>query len=84
LNRYNFVVVLVWLNDPGYVAAVERMFGVPGVARRDYRPWCEAESYAANKMIALVIRNETMVKLTASNRFGSFLCEEIQEKEGFP
>ncbi len=76
LNRYNFVVISEWLKDPGYVAAVERMFGVPGVAQRLYYPWCEAESHAANEMIPLVIKNETLEKLTVSNRFDSFLYEE--------
>jgi hypothetical protein len=76
VNRYNLVVVSEWLKDPGYVAAVERMFGVPGVAQRAYYPWCEAESHAANEMIPLAIKNETMAKLAESNRFDSFLYEE--------
>ncbi|KAL3816243.1 hypothetical protein ACHAXA_002189 [Cyclostephanos tholiformis] len=90
LGRYNLVIISEWLKDPGYVAAVERMFGVPGVAQKKYYPWCEAESHSANEMIPLEIKNETMTKLTQSNRFDSFLydqysvCLKYRKKKDFP
>jgi hypothetical protein len=79
LSRYNFIVISEFLEDPGYVAAVERLFGVPGVARKEYLSWCEAESHAANEMIPLVIKNETMEKLTLSNRFDKFLYDQFSD-----
>ncbi|KAL9187203.1 hypothetical protein ACHAXT_010923 [Thalassiosira profunda] len=67
LQRYNFIVVTEKLNDPEYVAAVERFFGVPGVNRRANHPWCEANSHYANEKIPLEIRNETIQRLTLLN-----------------
>lgn len=90
LSRYSFIVISEWLKDPGYVAAVERLFGVPGVAQKEYLSWCEAESHSANEMIPLVIKNETIEKLTLSNRFDKFLydqfsdCLRYRRKKDFP
>lgn len=90
LRRYNFIVISEWLHDPGYVAAVERYFGVPGVAQRAYYPWCERESHAANNMIPLAIKNETMQKLTRSNLYDKYMYDEFSDclkyrrKKDFP
>lgn len=90
LGRYNFIVISEWLKDPGYVAAVERLFGVPGVAERKYYPWCEAESHHANNLIPLVIKNKTLEKLTLANKFDTFLydeyahCLNYRKKKDFP
>ena len=90
LSRYNLVVITEWLRDPKYASAIERMFGVPGVSRNDYYPWCELESHAANEMIPLSVKNETLEKLTASNRFDRYLYDEFSEclkyrrKKDFP
>ena len=90
LTRYNLVVITEWLRDTKYASAIERMFGVPGVSRTDYYPWCELESHAANEMIPLSVKNETLEKLTASNRFDRYLYDEFSEclkyrrKKDFP
>jgi len=67
LLRYNFVVITVMLDIPEYAEAVERFFGVPGVAGRGRGPYCETESHRANKNVPLVIHNETLKNLTRLN-----------------
>ena len=66
LYRYNFIVVLEKLSDPNYVSAVEKFFDFTGVSRKR-AAFCEAASHKANEMNPLLIRNETVEKLTNLN-----------------
>ena len=79
LLRYNFVVISEMLKNPEYSAAVERFFGVPGVAQREYSPWCEAESHYTNKMYPLVMKSETLKELTTRNRLDIQLYNEFKD-----
>ena len=79
LRRYNFVVISEMLRHPKYVEAVERFFGVPGVAQRKYSPWCAAESHYTNEMFPLVIKPDTLNKLKARNRLDIQLYKEFND-----
>lgn len=76
LLRYNFIVVLEWMNDPDYVSAVEKLFGVPGFDERR-AAYCERASHIANKMVPLVIRNDTVEKLVELNEVDIRLYNEL-------
>lgn len=79
LLRYNFVVITEMLRSPGYVAAMERFFGVPGAADRSAHPWCEAESHYVNERIPLVVRNETRGNLARLNEADIGLYGEMRD-----
>ena len=79
LLRYNFIVIQEKLRDPEYAAAVERFFGVPGVANRNHHPWCEVESHFANERYPLVIKNETLETLTHLNKYDIDLYHEMTD-----
>lgn len=79
LRRYNLIVVTEMLKHPEYVAAVERFFGVPGVNDRSTHPWCEDEAHYYNHIIPLVIRNETLDKLTSLNKIDIGLYHEFSD-----
>lgn len=77
--KYNLIVVTEMLKHPNYVAAIERYFGVPGVNDRTAHPWCEDESHYYNSQVPLVIRNETVNKLTALNKIDIGLYHEFSD-----
>lgn len=78
LLRYNFIVVLEMLKYPDYALAVENFFGVPGVTQR--RPMaCQRRSRQANKMIPLMIKNETAERLIDLNEFDNDLYRELTD-----
>ena len=77
IQRYNFVVITEKLGDPNYTAAVDRFFGVPGVAKRKYHAYCEIGSHVANELVPLVITNETLKDLTDLNEFDIRLYNDI-------
>ena len=77
--RYNFIVVSEMLRYPEYVAAVERIFGVPGAGNQDVHPWCEVENHYANKRIPLIVKNETVEKLTLLNEIDTALYHEVRD-----
>ena len=79
LLRYNFIVVSEMLRYPEYVAAVERIFGVPGAGNQDVHPWCEVENHYANMRIPLIVKNETVEKLTLLNEIDSGLYHEVRD-----
>ena len=79
LLRYNFIVIQEKLQDPEYAAAVERFFGVPGVADRKYHPWCEVHSHFANNRFPLEIKNETLETLTHLNKYDVDLYHEMTD-----
>lgn len=80
LLRYNLIVITEMLQNPKYVDAVERFFGVTGlIPRRDVHPWCEVESHYSNEIVPLVIRNETLNSLTQLNEIDVSLYHEIRD-----
>ena len=79
LMRYNFIVITEFLQYPAYAAAVDRLFGVPGVGKREHSPWCETESHRANKKVPLVISNETLTNLTRLNKIDIRLYHELRD-----
>ena len=79
LRRYNMIVITEMLKYPNYVAAVERFFGVPGVNDRSTHPWCEDEAHYYNRQIPLVVRNETLDKLTLLNKIDIGLYHEFSD-----
>jgi len=79
IMRYNLVVITEMLGVPEYAAAVDRFFGVPGVADRGRGPWCEPESHRANQKVPLVIRNETLNNLTRLNEIDIGLYHEMSD-----
>lgn len=76
--KYNFVVVIEKLRDPEYVRAVEEFFGVEGLTRRS-SAFCERESHKANEKVPLVIRNETIHRLTKLNELDIKLYHELSD-----
>ncbi len=90
LSRYNLLIITERLGEPGCASAIERMFCVPGVSRRDYYPWCELESHAENEVIPLSVKNETLEKLAASNMLNRHIYDEFSDclkyrrKKDFP
>ena len=81
LLRYNFIVITEFLQYPAYAAAVERLFGVPGVGKRERAPWCETQSRQANMENPLVISNETLTNLTRLNKIDIRLYHEVGADE---
>ncbi len=79
LYRYNFVAISEMLQNEEYVAAVERFFGVPGVAQKRFSPWCEAEAHYTNKMYPLVIEPDKLNKLAIRNRLDINLYNEFKQ-----
>ena len=77
IQRYNFVVITEKLGDPNYAAAVDRFFGVPGVANKKNHAYCEMESHFANELVPLVIQNETLKNLTKLNELDIRLYNDI-------
>ena len=77
--KYNAIIITEKLKDPKYVAAMERFFGVPGVAQTKYQPWCQGESHYVNERYPLVIKNETIKRLTALNKLDITLYHEIRD-----
>lgn len=67
------------LRHPEYAAAVERFFGVPGVAERGNHPFCEEESHYSNERVPLVIQNETLKNLTNLNEIDIGLYHEMRD-----
>lgn len=65
LLRYNFIVVLEKMDDPEYVSAVEKLFGVPGFG--DHRSaYCERASHTANNMVQVALTTKSMAHGTIS------------------
>ena len=79
LKRYNSVIITEMLQDREYVSALERFFGVPGIADRVYSPWCEPESHYINEKFPLEMKPETVKNLTASNHFDILLYDEMKD-----
>ncbi len=79
LLRYNFIVISEMLQNEEYAAAVERFFGVPGVAQKRFSPWCEAEAHYTNKMYPLVIEPDMLNKLAFRNRLDINLYNEFKQ-----
>mmetsp|Transcript_13910 Transcript_13910/g.30325 ORF Transcript_13910/g.30325 Transcript_13910/m.30325 type:complete len:746 (+) Transcript_13910:15-2252(+) len=78
LLRYNFIVFTEMLQHPTYAAAVERFFGVPGIAKRVHHPWCELRSHYSNERIPLVIKDKTRNQLTALNGLDISLYHQLK------
>ena len=81
LLRYNFIIILEWLQDPEYVLAVEKFFGVPGITEKK-SAFCERSSHYANKMIPLSINNRTLDRLTELNEVDINLYQELTNCSG--
>ena len=64
------------LGDPDYAKAVENFFGVPGVTAKRGAA-CQRESRQANKMVPLVVKNETMERLIDLNKVDIGLYKEL-------
>jgi len=75
--RYNLIVAAERLRDPAYVAALDRLLGVPGSGDRVRHPWCELESHYANTRVPLVVDNETRANLTRRNAIDIGLYREM-------
>ncbi|KAL7524178.1 hypothetical protein ACHAWF_000846, partial [Thalassiosira exigua] len=58
LMSYHMIIILEWLEDPAYAAAVERYFGVPGVTKRR-GAFCGRASHKANDAVPLRITDAT-------------------------
>lgn len=78
LLRYNAIVDLARLRDPAYVAAVERFFGVPGLAERRGAV-CEKWSRRNNEAVPLTVRDDTRERLAELNRADVGLYRELTE-----
>lgn len=78
LLRYNFIIILDMLGDPDYAKAVENFFGVPGVTAKRGAA-CQRKSRQANKMVPLVIKNETMERLIDLNKVDIGLYKELTD-----
>ena len=78
LLRYNFIVVLEKMNDPDYVSAVEKLFGVPGFDGH-HSAYCERASRTANNMVPLVIKNDTIENLIELNEVDIRLYNELTD-----
>ena len=78
LLRYNAIVDLRRLRDPAYVAAVERFFGVPGLAERRGAV-CEKWSRRNNEAVPLTVHNDTRERLAELNRADVGLYRELTE-----
>ena len=78
LSQYNMIIVLEWLKDPAYAKAVEDFFGVPGVTKKRMA-FCERTSRQANRIVPLVIKNETIDKLTNLNEVDIGLYKELTD-----
>ena len=76
LLRYNFIVILEWMNDPEYVSAVEKFFGIPGFDNRR-AAYCERASHIANSIVPLIIRNDTVENLIGLNEVDIGLYNEL-------
>ncbi|KAL9181964.1 hypothetical protein ACHAXT_012307 [Thalassiosira profunda] len=87
--QYNFIFVIEKLRDPAYVQAVEKFFGVPGIAEKG-QPYCEKQSHRANAKFPLIVRDDTRAKLTTLNKVDIQLyheltdCLEDVDLRGFP
>ncbi len=78
LLRYNFIVILEWMNDPEYVSAVEKFFDVPGFDKRR-AAYCERASHIANSIVPLVIRNDIVENLIGLNEVDIGLYNELTD-----
>ncbi len=79
LYRYNLIVVNEMLKYPEYVNAIDRFFGVPGVGDRDVHPWGEVETAYTNKRVPLVVKNETIDRLTRLNEIDIGLYRKMTD-----
>ena len=79
LKRYNSIIITEMLQDTKYVTALERFFGVPGIADRKYQPWCEPESHYVNEKFPLEMKPETVKNLTVLNQFDILLYDEMKD-----
>lgn len=78
LRRYNFVVILEKLKDPGYVNAMEQFFGVKGVTKKR-GAFCEKASHNANTLNPINITNETRHELAKLNQVDLRLYNDLMD-----
>ena len=78
LLKYNFIVVLEWMNDPNYVKAVEKFFGVPGFDNRR-AAYCERASHIANNIAPLVIKHDILENLIGLNEVDVGLYNKLTD-----
>jgi hypothetical protein len=78
--QYNLIVHSEMLfKDPRYVAKIERMFGMKGLAGLNRAMWCGKESKRANQMVPLRIENQTLNELYHLNTPDYTLFNQLVE-----
>lgn len=77
LLRYNMILVFEKFKDPGYVAAVERFFGVGGFNGKRLTMFCGPESREANERVPLTVKFEHVLRLTRLNAMDNRLYKDL-------
>lgn len=77
LLRYDMILVYDKFNDPNYIRAVERFFGVEGFNSEKSDMYCGWESRMANERVPLKVKFRHVLELTKLNEIDNRLYRDL-------